>query len=96
MFGKHFSPPPPFRGLCILVVDNDERVRRVAHDILGRWGCTVETARDGREALTLAKLTRYDAVLADIRLPDLSGYDVYRQLRAAQPNARVVPHRAVL
>jgi two-component system, sensor histidine kinase SagS len=82
--------PPDLKGIRVLVVDNDDRVRRSAHDILGRWGCVVETARDGREALTMARLSTYDAVLADIRLPDLSGYDAYCQLRAAQNRARVV------
>src|SRR5204862_299593 len=53
-------------------------------------GCIVETARDGKEAVTMAKLSRYDAMLSDIRLPDLSGYDVYRALRQAQPNAHVI------
>jgi CheY-like chemotaxis protein len=74
----------------VLVVDNDERVRRSAHSILGRLGCIVETARDGKEAVTLAKLSRYDSMLADIRLPDLSGYEVYRALRQAQPSAHVI------
>jgi CheY-like chemotaxis protein len=50
----------------------------------------VETARDGQEALTMARLGSYDAVLADIRLPDVGGYDVYRRLREAQPQARVI------
>jgi CheY-like chemotaxis protein len=81
---------PRLKGLRVLVADNDERVRRAAHGILGRWGCVVETARDGHEALTMARLSGYDAVLADIRLPDLSGYDVYRGLREAQPGARVI------
>ena len=74
----------------VLVADNDERVRRSAHGLLGRWGCVVETARDGQEALTMARLSTYDAILADIRLPDMSGYEVYRQLREAQPKARVI------
>ena len=47
-------------------------VRKSAHSILGRLGCIVETARDGKEAVTLAKLSRYDTMLADIRLPDLT------------------------
>src|SRR5262249_6055478 len=67
--GEH----PKRRGLRVLVADNDERVRRSAHSILGRWGCVVETARDGQEALTMARLSVYDVVLSDIRLPDLSG-----------------------
>lgn len=74
----------------VLVVDNDERVRKSAHSILGRLGCIVETARDGKEAVALAKLSRYDSMLADIRLPDLSGYEVYNALRQAQPSAHVI------
>ena len=82
--------PARLRGKRILVVDNDERIRRTAHSLLGRLGAVVETARDGREAVTMAKLSPYDAMLADIRLPDMSGYDVFRLLRGAQPNARVI------
>jgi two-component system, sensor histidine kinase SagS len=78
------------KGLRILVADNDERVRRSAHAILGRLGCIVETARDGQEALTMARLSTYDIVLADIRLPDVSGYEMYQRMRQAQPRARVV------
>lgn len=82
--------PVRLKGKRVLVVDNDDRVRRSAHDILGRMGCVVETARDGSEALRLAKLTPYDAMLADIRLPDANGYEVYHALREVQPNARVI------
>jgi CheY-like chemotaxis protein len=82
--------PPSLKGLRVLVADNDDRVRRSAHGLLGRWGCIVETARDGQEALTMARLSGYDAILADIRLPDISGYEIYRRLREAQPQARVI------
>jgi CheY-like chemotaxis protein len=74
----------------VLVADNDERVRRSAHSILGRWGCIVETARDGQEALTMARLSNYDAILADIRLPDVRGDEMYHEVRKAQPRARVI------
>jgi CheY-like chemotaxis protein len=84
------APAPSLKGMHVLVADNDERVRRSAHGLLGRWGCVVETARDGQEALTMAKLGAYDAILADIRLPDMSGYDAYTELRQAQPAARVI------
>jgi CheY-like chemotaxis protein len=99
--GEDMAPPPSaprpgeqaharLRGLRVLVADNDERVRRSAHGILGRFGCVVETARDGQEALTMARLSTYDVILADIRLPDLTGYDVYHRLRQAQPVAQVI------
>jgi CheY-like chemotaxis protein len=82
--------PPPFKGLRVLLADSDDRVRRSAHSSLGRWGCIVETARDGREAVTMARISHYDAIVVDIRLPDLSGYDAYCQLRATQPQARII------
>jgi CheY-like chemotaxis protein len=82
---------PKLHGLRVLVADNDERVRRSAHSILGgKFGCIVETARDGKEALTMARLGSYDTILTDIRLPDMTGHDVYCQLRAAQPRAGVI------
>jgi CheY-like chemotaxis protein len=84
------SAHPRLKGMRVLVADNDERVRRSAHGILGRWGCVVETARDGQEALTMARLGSYDAMLADIRLPDMNGYEVYRSLRQSQPQARPI------
>src|SRR5262245_47086936 len=82
--------PVRLKGKRVLVADNDDRVRRSAHDILGRMGGVVETARDGKEAQMLAKGSSYDAMLADIRLPDLSGFEVFSALRQAQPNARVI------
>jgi CheY-like chemotaxis protein len=81
---------PRLKGMRILVADNDERVRRSAHSLLGRFGCIVETARDGQEALTMARLGTYDAILADIRLPDLNGYEIFCRLNAAQPTAKVI------
>ena len=88
--GPEASARPTLKGLRVLVADSDERVRRSAHGLLGRWGCVVETARDGKEALTMARLSTYDAILADIRLPDVSGYEAYQRLREGQPQARVI------
>ncbi len=81
---------PRLKALRVLVADSDERVRRTAHAILGRFGCVVETARDGQEALTMARLSTYDVILVDIRLPDVSGHEMYQQLRKAQPQARTI------
>jgi CheY-like chemotaxis protein/GAF domain-containing protein len=95
---------PSLKGKRVLVADNDDRIRRTAHNLLGRWGCIVETARDGREAVTMARLSPYDVILADIRLPDMNGYDVFRQLKEAQPQARIIlmteygydPHHSIV
>lgn len=84
------APPPSLKGMRVLVADNDDRVRRSAHRLLGRWGCVVETARDGVEALTMARLSGYDAIVTDIFLPEMHGHAAYCQFTGAQPRARVI------
>lgn len=84
------DPHARLRGLRVLVADCDERVRRSAHALLGRFGCVVETGRSGQEALTMARLSPYDAILVDIRLPDMTGYEAFQRLRQAQPAARII------
>lgn len=76
---------PKLRGKRILVVDADDTVRTAAHEALDRYGCIVETAHNGGEALfmvrNLARGEHYDVVIADVRLPDMSGYDVLLKLK---------------
>ncbi|MCC6126131.1 MAG: response regulator [Pirellulales bacterium] len=68
----------------ILVVDEAEDVRTAAHGLLERYGCTVETARDGAEALCMVRMNLegdYDVILSDIALPDMDGYDFMLKLK---------------
>ncbi|QDT63942.1 hybrid sensor histidine kinase/response regulator [Calycomorphotria hydatis] len=74
----------------ILVVDSDTSVRQAAHTLLGRFGCDVETAHDGDEALLMARSFHYDAVIVDIRLPDMTGYDCFIQLREISKHLQVI------
>ena len=78
------------KGMRVLVADHDDRVRRSAHAILGRFGCVVETAGDAQEALTMARLSAYDAILTDIRLPDMGGFETFQRLKQVQPQAKVI------
>ena len=82
--------PIVVKGMRILVVDSDERIRRSAHALLEKEGCQVETATTGLEGLSLARSSRYDAVLMAIRHPDIGGTALYRGLRALQPAGRVI------
>jgi CheY-like chemotaxis protein len=76
---------PKLRDCRVLVVDADESVRNDAHALLERYGCIVETARSGGEAMYMVRNCGfqgcYDVIIADIRLPDLSGYDLLCRLR---------------
>jgi two-component system, sensor histidine kinase SagS len=72
------------RGRRILVVDADENVRSAAHALLERYGCVVETAHDGAEAICMVRALldgAYDVVIADIRLPDVNGYEFMLKLQ---------------
>jgi CheY-like chemotaxis protein/PAS domain-containing protein len=76
---------PALVGKRVLVVDADDGVRSAAHALLERYRCIVETAHDGSEAQfmvrSLATGQRYDAIIADIRLPDMSGFDLLLKLK---------------
>lgn len=83
------TPPGPCRPLLrrkrVLVVDQDDSVRKAAHDLLERYGCIVETAHDGHEALCMVRScggdVKYDAIISDIRLPDMSGHGLMVKLQ---------------
>jgi CheY-like chemotaxis protein len=79
-----------FTGKKVLVVDSDPTIRRSAHRLLGQLGCEVDTAGNGREAVGLVRSLTYDVVVADIRLPDLNGFELYNRIREHAPNAAVV------
>jgi CheY-like chemotaxis protein len=76
---------PQLRNRRILVVDADETVRSAAHNLLERYGCIVETAHDGDGAVFMVRSIMaeggYDAIIADIRLPDMTGYDFMVRLQ---------------
>ena len=83
-------PALPLSNARLLVVDADEAIRRSAHHLLGIQGATVETARDAAEAIALARQSPYSAVLVDIRLPDMDGFDTYKRLREVQPGVPII------
>ncbi|MHC4399503.1 MAG: response regulator [Planctomycetota bacterium] len=81
----HPQIPEPQRvsldGRRVLLVDDDNAVRSTAHDLLERYGCVVETAPDGAQAMSMVRNSGYDAIIADIRLPDMTGYDLMLRLK---------------
>lgn len=77
---KAVEKRPSLRGKRVLVVDSDDTVRTAAHALLERYGCVVETAHDGNEAIcmvrNLSEEDGYNCIIADIRLPDMNGYEL--------------------
>lgn len=74
------SRPKDVHG-AVLVVDDDPSVRDVVERILVKEGFTVITAKDGQEALDKAKTFKPAAILLDVMLPVVDGWNVLRTLR---------------
>jgi CheY-like chemotaxis protein/PAS domain-containing protein len=73
------------RNARVLVIDSDEAVRNDAHTLLERYGCIVETAHEGDEALMMirncSEVEKYNAIISDIRLPDMNGHELMVRLK---------------
>lgn len=66
---------------CILVVDDEERIRRLLKMYLEKEGYAIEEAEDGESALRMATNRDYDLILLDLMLPGIDGIEVCSRLR---------------
>jgi CheY-like chemotaxis protein len=73
------------RPARILVVDDEPEVGQMLIDILERDGYRVDRANSGREALSRLRTSKVDLILSDLRMPDLDGPALYRELEAQRP-----------
>ena len=71
--------------LRVLVVDDEASVRVSLQRYLAGRGHEVETTASGEDALTRLKASKYDAVIVDMRMPDLSGEQLFERLRSDDP-----------
>jgi len=74
----------------ILVVDDDESVRKVLATILEEEGYVVDTAKNGREAIKKSKVQFYNLALIDIRLTDLDGTKLLTKIKDTLPKMRKI------
>ena len=88
-FATEPVPDGPLAGKRVLVVDADERTRRSAHLLLSRLGAGVEAAGTAGEGVALSAGEPFDAVFLEVKPADMGGYEAYRRLRAACPDAQV-------
>jgi len=65
----------------ILVVDDEEHIRKIVKFQLEKAGYTVETARDGAEALEIIQKSPPDLILLDLMMPKMDGYEVCKRLK---------------
>jgi two-component system, OmpR family, response regulator len=84
MRGRSDSP------LRVLVVDDNADTAGIFAMLLKMWGHEVKTTHDGPSALEAAREFRPDAVLLDIGLPRMDGFEVAAQLRSHPESGRVL------
>ena len=84
------AAPRPAAPRRVLVVDDNRDAAEALAMLLSRSGHAVETAHDGPAALAAAAAFRPDAVLLDIGLPGLDGYEVCRRLRRSRGEGLLV------
>lgn len=73
----------------VLIVDDNDKNLKLARDVLRAAGLRTLEAASGGEAIALAAEQLPDVILLDLRLPDMDGIDVARELRAGERTARI-------
>ncbi len=76
---------PAAGGLRILVVDDEVEIAEILRDILAPAGHAVSLAHDGRQALERLARNDYDLVFSDLKMPDMDGPALYREIAARHP-----------
>lgn len=70
----------------ILVVDDEQVIREILAEFLSMEGFDVRTAEDGQKALTELSRTRFDLMLADLKMPNMGGIELLAAVRKHQPH----------
>lgn len=78
----------------ILIVEDNELNMKLFRDLLEAHGYSTVETRDGREAIDLVRKHRPDLVIMDIQLPEISGLEITKQIKA-DPALRAIPIVAV-
>ncbi|MBM3570109.1 MAG: response regulator [Alphaproteobacteria bacterium] len=78
----------------ILIVEDNELNMKLFRDLLDAHGYKTVETRDGREAVDLARQHRPDLIIMDIQLPEISGLEVTKRLKA-DPTLKAIPVIAV-
>jgi PAS domain S-box-containing protein len=75
---------PRLDGMRVLVVDDQEEARLMIAQSLGEWGASVTAVASGREALALIQRSAFDALVCDIAMPEMDGFEVIGRLRSME------------
>jgi two-component system OmpR family response regulator len=74
----------------ILIIDDDENIRKVLETILADEGYIVASAETARKGIEKSEKTFYNLALIDVRLPDMEGIELLSKLRDTKPKMRKI------
>ena len=74
----------------ILIIDDDENIRKVLQTILEDEGYYIETAETAKKGIEKSEESFYNLALIDIRLPDMEGIELLTKLRDTKPKMRKI------
>lgn len=81
----------PSRPLNVLIVDDEPSVQRFVERVLSEAGYATTVASDGPEALEAAsRMEELDLVVTDVMMPQMTGDELGRRLRAQRPSVKVL------
>ncbi|OGP58477.1 MAG: hypothetical protein A2V67_02615 [Deltaproteobacteria bacterium RBG_13_61_14] len=78
------------QGIRVLLVDDEEQFRAATSTILNRRGFSVTAAANGREALEKIRKDTIDVVILDLKMPEMDGNEVLRELKRLKPELPVI------
>ena len=74
----------------ILIIDDDENIRKVLQTILEDEGYQVDTAETAKKGIEKSNESYYNLALIDVRLPDMEGIELLSRLRDTKPKMRKI------
>ncbi|MPZ08145.1 MAG: response regulator [Nitrososphaeraceae archaeon] len=76
------------RGKRIMVVDDEHDLTLFYRMSLEYYGFEVETFNESKQALSSFKPDYYDLIILDIKMPEMDGFELYREIKERDPNAK--------
>ncbi|MCI5164437.1 MAG: response regulator [Candidatus Electrothrix sp. AX5] len=74
----------------ILVIDDDEQIRKLLYQVMEQAGFEVQVAADGRKGLSLFEESFYDLVITDLIMPEQEGIETITFLRKNYPQVKII------
>jgi two-component system, OmpR family, response regulator len=74
----------------VLVVDDDAELTTIVSAFLSKQNYTIDAVADGRSAFDLLAVSKYDAIVLDLHLPDTTGFELCAKLRAAKDKTPII------